>query len=328
MMRALPILPLLIIFLSILSLSATVSYTPSSLAATHTETESGLLYKPLRTVPSEFELNRPPGDAVISVKYTGGYVTPEGGVVEFASSKGNTVFMFKSSVVLGWQEGITHIRVGETHELVLPPALGYGASGVPGVIPGDSTLVFQVTLVGYDSVSSDVLDRLVWNIIVTCRASVFNSVYWNFELWQVAFIWFFFGVILPMSGSGKNKKGGSPADEPRRLYAIVHHILCHDLGTCTRALNQIHSGQTFAVVAQSMSVCESAAKNGYLGSYHKGKAIAPIDKVIWVSKIGTVVGPIKSDFGWHLILVSSRGLVVDDVVTPPKTIEGEKEKNN
>ena len=80
------------------------------------------------------------------VNYTGWL--PDGR--EFDSSKNaGQPFSFRvggGRVIQGWDEGVAGMRVGGRRLLVIPPALGYGASGVGGVIPGNATLVFQVEL--------------------------------------------------------------------------------------------------------------------------------------------------------------------------------------
>lgn len=53
-------------------------------------------------------------------------------------------------VIAGWDEGISLMKEGGEATLIIPPHLGYGASGAGGVIPPNATLIFEVELVSVD----------------------------------------------------------------------------------------------------------------------------------------------------------------------------------
>ena len=89
----------------------------------------------------------------ITVNYTGWLydaAKPDQKGTQFDSSIGRGSFSFllgAGRVIAGWDQGVAGMKVGGIRRLVIPPSLAYGASA-NGPIPANSTLVFEVELLG------------------------------------------------------------------------------------------------------------------------------------------------------------------------------------
>jgi peptidylprolyl isomerase len=108
------------------------------------KTASGLQYEILK----EGSGTSPKAGDRVKVHYVG---TLTDGKKFDSSRDSNQPFVFtlgQGEVIRGWDEGVAGMKVGETRKLIVPPDLGYGPAGFPGVIPPNATLVFEVELLG------------------------------------------------------------------------------------------------------------------------------------------------------------------------------------
>ena len=94
-----------------------------------------------------------------------------------------------------------------------------------------------------------------------------------------------------------------------RTSAAAKHILVKDQAKAQLLLQQIKSGESsFASLAAQHSQCPSGQKGGDLGNFQPGQMVPEFDKVIFDKKTqkDEVYGPTQTQFGYHLIQVTSR----------------------
>ena len=85
------------------------------------------------------------------------------------------------------------------------------------------------------------------------------------------------------------------------------HILVDSEDSCKAILNTINSGEkSFEQAAQESSTCPSSARGGDLGSFGRGQMVPEFEVAAFDAEIGQIVGPVKTQFGYHLIKVESK----------------------
>ncbi len=90
------------------------------------------------------------------------------------------------------------------------------------------------------------------------------------------------------------------------MKARARHILVPSEETCADLKSQIEGGADFAALAQQHSKCPSGQQGGDLGEFTQGQMVPEFDKVVFNEEVGKVHGPVKTDFGYHLIEITQR----------------------
>jgi len=88
--------------------------------------------------------------------------------------------------------------------------------------------------------------------------------------------------------------------------ASARHILVGSEEECNRLKTEIENNVDFADIAKKHSKCPSGAEGGSLGEFHPGQMVPEFDQVVFNEEVGEIHGPIKTQFGYHLIEIISR----------------------
>ncbi|OGV68971.1 MAG: peptidylprolyl isomerase [Lentisphaerae bacterium RIFOXYA12_FULL_48_11] len=88
--------------------------------------------------------------------------------------------------------------------------------------------------------------------------------------------------------------------------ASARHILVNSKEECEEIKKQIENGASFAEMAKLHSECPSGQEGGDLGEFNPGQMVKEFDQVVFRDEVGKVHGPVKTQFGYHLIEITSR----------------------
>ena len=88
--------------------------------------------------------------------------------------------------------------------------------------------------------------------------------------------------------------------------ASARHILVDTEEACTDLKAKIEGGTDFAEMAKAHSKCPSGSRGGDLGTFSQGQMVKEFDDVVFSAELGKVHGPVQTQFGFHLIEITSR----------------------
>jgi len=91
------------------------------------------------------------------------------------------------------------------------------------------------------------------------------------------------------------------------IKATARHILVDTQEKCEELKKEIEGGFDFAEKAKEYSKCPSGKQSGGdLGEFYPGQMVEEFDKIVFSEEIGKIHGPIQTQFGYHLIEITSR----------------------
>jgi len=88
--------------------------------------------------------------------------------------------------------------------------------------------------------------------------------------------------------------------------AMAKHILVKTKAEAVSIKTKLDKGDDFAKLARKFSICPTAKRGGDLGEIFKGQLVKAVENVIFKKPLSQVHGPVKSKFGYHLIVVYFR----------------------
>jgi peptidyl-prolyl cis-trans isomerase C len=88
--------------------------------------------------------------------------------------------------------------------------------------------------------------------------------------------------------------------------ARASHILVKTEQQAQQIMKRLADGEEFAAVSKRFSGCPSGKNGGDLGWFGKGQMVPEFEKVAFEEEVGKVVGPVKTQFGFHVIKVTGK----------------------
>jgi len=88
--------------------------------------------------------------------------------------------------------------------------------------------------------------------------------------------------------------------------AMARHILVKTKAEAESIKQKLENGEDFAKLARKFSLCPSKKRGGDLGEIFPGQLVKSVEQVIFKKELSKLQGPVKSQFGFHLIVTYFR----------------------
>lgn len=143
--------------------------------------------------------------------------------------------------------------------------------------------------------------------------------------------------ILAQMAMGESLKNVAVEEDEMKAYYDVNsqqftkggtvrakHILTETEEKCLEILEELKGGKAFEEAAQQYSTCPSGQRGGDLGEFGKGQMVKEFEDAAFTGEIGKVIGPVGTQFGYHLIKVESR---TEQTVAPYEEVKESIRRN-
>lgn len=115
------------------------------------------------------------------------------------------------------------------------------------------------------------------------------------------------GKVSVTEEEAKDYYDANPSQFQKGETVRAKHILVAEEEECKKILDEIQSNEkTFEEAAKAYSTCPSSQREGDLGEFGRGQMVPEFEKAAFDAQIGEVVGPVKTQFGYHLIKTEAK----------------------
>ena len=108
------------------------------------------------------------------------------------------------------------------------------------------------------------------------------------------------------------------ANKERKVKKVqARHILVGNKELAEKIKKKIDDGEEFSKLAEEFSECPSKKRGGDLGWFGKGAMVRPFEVAAFSADEGEIIGPVKTEFGYHIIYVYEVQDDIDPDAGPP-----------